>query len=223
MLTCTMPKNVPPKSYANFLDDLSGIAKPKTGLYCGSFNPIHNAHLALCRYLLGTAYLENILLVVSPRNPFKQQKDLMKDDLRLELARLAVKDIDGVEVSDIEMNLPRPSYTINTIMQLKSMNPGTDFVLIMGADNLERFSAWKDYEKILSEVEVLAFRRPGCDTEKCAFPQIRIVDNPLMDISATEIRRKLMCGEAIDDLVCPEVAHRLEEIVQRQGIGALFD
>lgn len=217
-----MPKNVPPKSYANFLDDLNEIAKPKTGLYCGSFNPIHNAHVALCRYLLGAGYLNNIFLVVSPRNPFKQQKDLMKDDLRLELARLAVKDMDGVEVSDIEMSLPRPSYTINTILKLKSIYPGTDFVLVMGADNLERFSAWKDYEKILSEVEILAFRRPGCDIDKCSFSQIRIVDNPLMDVSATEIRRRLSCGESIDDLVCPEVASRLEEIIKREGIRALF-
>lgn len=223
MLTYTLPNNTPPRSYANFLDDLAGTGRARIGLYCGSFNPIHNAHTALCSYLLEKEDLQKILLVVSPRNPFKRQSELMNDDLRLTLARLAVEDAPGIEVSDVEMQLPRPSYTINTILKLKQIYGDKDFVLIMGADNIGRFDHWKDYGRILSETAgIIAFRRPGYENANSPFPQIRIADNPLMDVSSTEIRRKLRDGVQVSGLVCPKVEKYLAGLIGENGYESLF-
>lgn len=167
--------------------------------------------------------LQKILLVVSPRNPFKRQSELMNDDLRLTLARLAVEDTPGIEVSDVEMQLPRPSYTINTILKLKQMYSDKDFVLIMGADNIGRFDHWKDYGRILSETAgIIAFRRPGYENANSPFPQIRIVDNPLMDVSSTEIRRKLRDGVQVSGLVCPKVEKYLTGLIGENGYESLF-
>lgn len=121
----------------------------KTGIFGGSFNPIHNGHISLARQLREKAELDEVWLMVSPQNPLKQQADLLDDSLRMEMARRALEGVEGVIASDYEMYLPRPSYTWNTLQALSRDYPDREFVLLMGGDNLALFHRWYHYEDIL--------------------------------------------------------------------------
>ena len=111
-----------------------------TGLYFGSFNPIHIGHLAIANFMIEFSDLEQLWFVVSPQNPLKEKKSLLKDYHRLEMVRLAVEDDDRFRASDIEFKLPTPSYTIDTLAYLEEKHPGREFQLVMGADGLANLS-----------------------------------------------------------------------------------
>ena len=108
----------------------------KTGLYFGSFNPIHMGHLAIANFMIEFSDLKQLWFVVSPQNPLKEKKSLLKDYHRLEMVRLAIDDDDRFRASDIEFRLPTPSYTIDTLAYLEEKYPGREFQLVMGADGL---------------------------------------------------------------------------------------
>lgn len=135
--------------------------KIKTGIFGGSFNPIHIGHLALANYLCEFNNLDELWFLVSPHNPLKSQEDLLDDNLRLELTKLAIEGYDKFKVSDFEFNLPRPSYSINTLNKLKEAYPEREFVLIIGADNWKFFDKWKDSKKILSDFSIIVYPRMG--------------------------------------------------------------
>src|SRR5260221_8604827 len=123
----------------------------KVGLFFGSFNPVHIGHTAVADYLVDNTDLGEVWFVVTPQNPFKPSSSLLDDSERLELVTLAIENHPKLKVSDIEFNLPKPSYTINTINHLIIKYPHHEFVLIMGEDNLGSFDQWKDYEDILKQ------------------------------------------------------------------------
>lgn len=133
----------------------------KTGIFGGSFNPIHNGHISLARQLREKAELDEVWLMVSPQNPLKQQADLLDDSLRMEMARRALEGVEGVIASDYEMYLPRPSYTWNTLQALSRDYPDREFVLLMGGDNLALFHRWYHYEDILRNYRMC--HRSGAD------------------------------------------------------------
>ncbi len=137
----------------------------KTGLYFGSFNPIHIGHMAIANFMIEFSDLEQLWFVVSPHNPLKEKKTLLKDYHRLEMVRLAVEDDDRFRVSDIEFKLPTPSYTIDTLAYLEEKNPGREFQLVMGADGLKTFHKWKHAELIVQKYHRLIYPRPGSDRE----------------------------------------------------------
>ena len=165
----------------------------RTGIYGGSFNPIHTAHLSLARSLIRQGLLDELWYVVSPQNPFKQQAtDLLPDEVRLHLTRLAVADEPGIRVSDVEMHLPRPSYMAHTLAVLREQHPDREFVLVIGADNWLAFDRWYHPEEILTQYSFIVYPRPGYPIDATTLPpNVTLASTPLIDISSTEIRRKI--------------------------------
>lgn len=185
----------------------------RTGLFGGSFNPIHNGHIGLARHLLGAARLDEVWFMVSPQNPFKQHSDLLDDEKRLELVRLALADETRMKACDYEFLLPRPSYTWNTLQHLKHDYPEREFMLLMGGDNWANFSGWSHAEDILKNYKIVVYPRIGSiiDTQILP-PTVTIVDPPFINISSTGIRKCVRMKESIHTLV-PEAVERkiLEE------------
>ena len=160
-----------------------------TGLFFGSFNPIHTGHLIIAENLREHADLDKVWFIVSPQNPLKEQSLLIKDDLRLQMVKLAIKNNENFMASDIEFKLPKPSYTVNTLELLSKRYPRKKFALIMGSDNLEILHQWKDYQKILSAYRLLIFRRSLIDEAGWnQYPGVIFFDTPLLKISSTLIR-----------------------------------
>lgn len=164
----------------------------KVGLFFGSFNPVHVGHMVLANYMLEYTALERIWFVVSPHNPLKQKSSLLDEKQRLQLVNLAIGDNTKLKTSDIEFKLPQPSYTIYTLTYLREKFPKNEFVLIMGADNLENFHKWKNYEEILKQFELYVYPRPDSDGGKLKdHPKVKFVNAPLMEISSTAIRQAI--------------------------------
>ena len=133
----------------------------RTGVFSGSFNPIHIGHLALANYLCEYGEVDEVWFLVTPQNPFKQKAELLGDDLRLEMVRRAVAGYPRFVASDFEFRLPRPSYTVNTLHHLAEAYPDREFYLIIGADNWASFAQWKSPEEILAHHHLLIYpRRP---------------------------------------------------------------
>lgn len=171
------------------------------GLFFGSFNPVHNGHLAIARYLLDKGYCEKVWFVVSPQNPLKEDHTLLDEQKRLEIVQEAVSGDARMGVCDIEFKMPRPSYTFQTLQTLSGKYPQFDFTLIIGGDNLRDFHLWRNYEDIVSRYRILVYPRPDVIIPDVKCQNISIVDAPLSMISSTDIRRKLQHGEDVSDWV----------------------
>jgi len=170
-----------------------------TGLYFGSFNPIHIGHLAIANYLVEFTEIEELWFVVSPHNPHKKKANLLNDYDRLELAHRAVGDDPRLKVTDIEFYLPKPSYTVDTLAYLKDRHPTHHFKILMGYDNLENFHKWKNYETIVENYGVIIYPRPGFDESKMkTHKNITVAKNaPLMEISSSFIRNAVKEGKDV--------------------------
>ena len=174
----------------------------KTGLYFGSFNPIHIGHMAIANFMIEFSELEQLWFVVSPHNPLKEKKTLLKDYHRLEMVQLAVEDDDRFRASDIEFKLPTPSYTIDTLVYLEEKNPGREFQLVMGADGLRTFHKWKHANLIVEKYHRLIYPRPGVDMDAVSrLPNATVVNAPLMEISSSFIRSAIKDGKDVRHLV----------------------
>ena len=174
----------------------------KTGLYFGSFNPIHIGHMAIGNFMIEFSDLEELWFVVSPQNPLKEKRSLLKDYHRLEMVRLAIQDDDRFQASDIEFKLPTPSYTIDTLAYLEEKYPGREFLLVMGADGLHTFHKWKNAELIARKYHRLIYPRPQVDNEAVAkTPNATLVAAPLIEISSSFIRQAIKEGKDIRHLV----------------------
>lgn len=186
------------------------------GLYFGSFNPVHNGHLNLADYLLQHHKVDEVWFVVSPCNPLKTQSELIDHHVRLCLLRLAIKDNPHMQASDIEFNMPVPSYTIDTLHRISSLYPDVNFSLLIGSDNALVFDQWKDYRRILDEYVVWVYPRPGYNFNvvKDRYPEMHLLDTPFYDISSTEIRRKIKANKDVSEWLSPAVY----ECIMREGI-----
>ena len=164
----------------------------KIGLLFGSFNPVHIGHLIIANYMANHTDLDKVWLVVSPQNPLKKYGDLINTYDRLEMARLATDNSDNIEVSDVELKLPQPSYTIDTLTHLKEKYPQHEFAIIMGSDNLVTLHKWKNYKLILRDYQIYVYPRPGYEnTDLATHPSVHITMTPLMELSATFIRKSI--------------------------------
>jgi len=164
----------------------------KIGLLFGSFNPIHVGHLIIANYMANYTNLDKVWLVVSPQNPLKKYGDLANTYDRLEMCKLATDNSNKLQVSDVELKLPQPSYTIDTLTHLKEQYPQHEFALIMGSDNLVSLPKWKNYKLILRDYQIYVYPRPGYEnTELATHPSVTITMTPLMELSATFIRKSL--------------------------------
>ena len=165
------------------------MIKPKIGLFFGSFNPIHNGHLMLANYIVEYTDLDSIWFVVSPQNPFKDMKSLLEDRHRRDMLEMAVENDERFEVCDIEFNMPKPSYTIDTLTRLSEIYPNTEFYLICGMDNMECFDKWKNYQDILDNYHLLVYPRKNYEGgEMLKHKSVQLIDAPEIEISSTFIR-----------------------------------
>ena len=170
----------------------------KIGIYSGSFNPIHHGHVMLANYLVEFSDLDELWFVVTPQNPLKQKEDLLDDDERLKMVQLAVGDDPRFHVSDIEMHLPRPSYTINTLTALSEQSPDGEFVFICGMDSLQNLKNWREYQKILDNYELLVFPREGYDGgDLINYPSVTVLKTPIVELSSTFIRKCVKEGRDV--------------------------
>lgn len=187
----------------------------KVGLFFGSFNPIHTGHLIIASYMADYTDLNEIWFVVSPQNPFKQSDELLHENIRLQLLQLAIQDDSRFKASNIEFDLPRPSYTDSTLEALRTQNPDTQFTLIIGGDNLKSFHKWRNYDSILKLHEVYVYARIGIVERPLLanHPKIKMFEVPLLNISSTYIRETLQEGKSIRYMLPESV--RLE--IEKQG------
>ena len=161
----------------------------KVGLFFGSFNPVHVGHMVIANYMLEFTDLDQIWFIVSPHNPLKEKKSLLDAHHRLQLVQEAIGDNNKMKASNIEFELPQPSYTINTLSYLVEQHPQKEFVLMVGSDNLKNFHKWKNYEQILEQYELYVYPRSSSETgEFITHPAIKMVPAPLMEISSSFIR-----------------------------------
>lgn len=183
----------------------------KTGLFFGSFNPVHTGHLIIANFMATRSDLKEVWMVVSPHNPLKPKSTLANDYDRLHLVRLAIDDNPLLKASDIEFSLPKPSYTIDTLTYLSEKYPGREFVLIMGSDNIATLHKWKNYEMILEKYAIYVYRRPDFVKEDLPdLPNVHYFDAPLLDISATYIRTCIKDRLSVRYLVPDKVYEYLE-------------
>jgi len=179
----------------------------KTGLFFGSFNPIHFGHLGIANYIIDFTEVDELWFVVSPQNPLKDKDILAPDFHRLKMAKLAIPENESrMMVCDIELSLPKPSYTIDTLKALSAKHPERELIIILGADSLESFSRWKDYTRLISDYEIFVYPRKGCDLDNLTklYP-VRVVNAPLVDFSSSTVREKMMNGEDVSKLIPEDV------------------
>jgi nicotinate-nucleotide adenylyltransferase len=149
--------------------------------------------------------LDELLLVVYPLNPHKEEKMLLKSRDRLHLARIAVEGYSKIKVSDIEFELPKPSYTIDTLIYLQEKFPGKKFELILGSDNLEHFHKWKNHEIILERYRLLIYPRGPLPEKYRNHPSVELVPAPQIEISSTQIREGIAAGKNMKFFLPPGV------------------
>jgi nicotinate-nucleotide adenylyltransferase len=181
----------------------------KIGLFFGSFNPIHLGHLIIANVMAENTDLDKVWLVVSPQNPFKPSKGLLHEFDRYDMVKAAIADNYKLEASDIEFNLPKPSYTIHTLARLTEKHPTKEFKVILGEDNLENFTKWKNYQQILDQFGLYVYPRPNVTNSSLSrHAQVKMVEAPLLDISATYIRSCIKNNKSIRYLV-PEAVKNM--------------
>jgi|SRR5688572_2518112 nicotinate-nucleotide adenylyltransferase len=186
----------------------------KIGLFFGSFNPIHMGHLIIANLMAETTDLKKVWFIVSPQNPFKPSKGLLHEFDRYDLVQAAISDNYKLEVSDVEFHLPKPSYTIHTLVHLHEKHPDKDFKIIIGGDNLVNFTKWKNHEQILKDYGLYVYPRPNTQlSELLLHPNVTSIKAPMLDISATFIRDCIRNKRSVRYLV-PDI---VEERIRAKG------
>lgn len=181
----------------------------KIGLFFGSFNPIHMGHMIIANVMAENTDLHKVWFVVSPQNPFKPTKGLLHEFDRYDMVKAAIADNYKLEASDVEFHLPKPNYTIDTLTVLAEQNPQKAFKVIMGEDNLVNFEKWKNHDKILDHYGVYVYPRPQVTNIPFKdHPHVKMVDAPLLDISATYIRQCIKDNKSVRYLV-PEPVEQM--------------
>jgi nicotinate-nucleotide adenylyltransferase len=184
----------------------------RTGIFGGSFNPIHNGHISLARQLREKAGLDEVWMMVSPQNPLKQESGLLDDARRMEMVRLALEGEEGIIACDYEMHLPKPSYTWNTLQALTKDYPDREFTLLMGGDNWALFNRWYHCEDIQKNYRIVVYPRRGMPQTDAPC----VVEAELLDISSTEIRERIKAGKSIRRMVPKAVA----DYIRKEGLYA---
>ena len=181
------------------------MKRKRIGIFGGSFNPVHSGHMMLASYIAQTGEVDEVWMVMSPCNPLKDGVEMASESDRLNMLNLACEDVDFLKVSDIELSLPRPSYTIDTLKALRKLHPDIDFRLIVGSDNLAIFDKWKDSETILNEYGLIVYPRPDYSIDDFHDERVTIVDAPVLQISSTFIRQAISDGKDMNFFVPQKV------------------
>jgi nicotinate-nucleotide adenylyltransferase len=183
----------------------------KIGLYFGSFNPVHHGHLIIASYLQQNTDLDQVWMVVSPQNPFKENHTLLNEYQRLALVRLAVEGEINIKAIDIEFRLPKPSYTIDTLTYLDEKYPQHEFAVIMGSDGLQNLDKWKSSVVLIKRYPIYVYERPGFQIDtKLNINKLIVSKAPMLEISASLLRRMIQEGKSIRYLVPDSVKEEIE-------------
>ncbi|MGZ5135545.1 MAG: nicotinate (nicotinamide) nucleotide adenylyltransferase [Flavitalea sp.] len=183
----------------------------RIGLYFGSFNPIHTGHLIIANHILNESALEKIWFVVSPQNPIKSSATLLNEYDRLHLVNLAINGDDRLRTSEIEFSLPKPSYTSHTLAYLSEKYREHQFAVIMGSDSFQNLKNWRNAQSIVRNFPLIIYRRPGFDILNETGANITVMNAPLLEISASQIRENVHNGKSIKYLVPDVVKDEIEK------------
>ena len=182
----------------------------KIGLYFGSFNPIHHGHLIIASHFINVTDLQEVWLVVSPQNPFKNSAGLLNEHQRFHLAQLALEDEIKIKASNIEFRLPKPSYTINTLTYLKEKYPQHEFTILMGSDGFQNINKWHNADIILKNYPIAVYLRPGFEITETFGANLSIQKAPMLEISSTHIRNMIKEKKSIRYLLPDAVREEIE-------------
>lgn len=180
----------------------------KIGLLFGSFNPVHKGHVALARYFVEQTDLEQVWLVLTPKNPLKEASKLLPNDKRLAMVQKVVARLPQVECCTIEFELPPPHYTYTTLQVLKKKHPNTSFVLLMGTDLLAQLPHWKFYRELMDQFPLYIYPRKTPEapaTTLAEHPKVQYFDAPTLEFSATQIRELSQAGKDVSHLLPTEI------------------
>jgi nicotinate-nucleotide adenylyltransferase len=189
------------------------VKQAKTGLFFGSFNPIHVGHLIIASHMVEHSDLDEVWFIVSPHNPLKEKKSLLADHHRLAMVNVAIEEDQRFRSSNIEFHMPQPSYTIDTLARLSEKHPNRDFVLISGSDVFPTFHKWKNYKELLEHHRIYVYNRPGYplgDYED--HPNIKLFHAPLLEISSSFIRECIREGKDVKYLLPERVYDYVREM-----------
>lgn len=173
----------------------------RIGIFGGSFDPVHNGHIEAVNSFLNSGLLDEIWILLTPDPPHKRDRQLTELEHRFNMLNIAFQERERVKISDIEDDLPKPSYTLQTIRHLKQRYPDYIFFLCLGEDSLQSFHKWHKYQEILKECTLMVAERPGSSHIKVD-PQIMdktiFVDHKSMDISSSQIRVNSMHEQSLN-------------------------
>ena len=182
----------------------------KVALYFGSFNPIHVGHLIIANHAVNETDINQVWFVVSPQNPFKQSASLLNHYHRLHLIKSAIDGENNLRVSSVEFNLPKPSYTVDSLAYLKEKYPEHVFSILMGSDGFQNLNKWKNFEVIINNHQIYIYQRPGFEITETHGAIFQILDAPLLEISSTHIRELIKNKKSIRYLVPDIVKQEIE-------------
>lgn len=182
----------------------------KIGLYFGSFNPVHVGHLIIANHAVNETDLNQVWFIVSPQNPFKAASSLLNEYQRLHLIKLAIDGENGLRASAVEFNLPRPSYTVDTLTYLDEKYPDHKFSILMGSDGFQNIQKWKNYEVIVQNYPIYIYQRPGFEVRETHGAVVELLNAPLLEISSTHIRDLIKQKKSIRFLVPDVVKEEIE-------------
>ena len=183
----------------------------RTALFGGTFDPLHNGHLTIARSVLEQGLADEIWLLVTPCNPWKKDDNLLDDKLRYDMVAEAVRDMEGICASDYEFNLPKPSYSANTLRRISVDYPDREFIITIGADNWVKFHNWREADYILENYPIIVYPRQGYPIDRLS-GKTTLLDCPLMNVSSTQIRQMVKDGMSIDEKVPATVARTIKEL-----------
>ncbi|GHT56608.1 putative nicotinate-nucleotide adenylyltransferase [Bacteroidia bacterium] len=168
----------------------------KIGIFPGSFNPVHNGHLAMANYLAEYEGYDEIWFMITPQNPGKSRVDLLDQNIRLKLLEESIKGYSKFKINTMEWEMPQPCYTVNTLQKLRMTHPKDQIELIIGTDNWAMFHRWKDYQVIIKNFKILIYPRRGSDKVYLKYPTVRLAENaPKFGVSSTDIREAIKAGK----------------------------
>ncbi|MBX7150893.1 nicotinate-nucleotide adenylyltransferase [bacterium] len=188
--------------------------KLSLGIFGGTFNPVHTAHLIIAETVRDRLNLDRVLFIPSPRPPHKHNEDMLPFEHRFRMTQLAIAGHESFECSDIENSHTDPSYTVTTLGLLQKRYPAAEFFLIIGADSLVQFSSWHRPDDIIKQATLAVYPREGfnpADAETRFRHRAQIMDIPLISISSSDIRKRIYAGESIRYMVPDAVITYMQE------------
>ena len=182
----------------------------KIGIYGGTFDPIHHGHLILSRQACEELALDQLIFVPAAVSPFKEHAPHASGETRLAMLRAAIDGQEAFVADDCELKRPPPSYSIDTVLQIRQREPDAELFWLIGADNIKELSKWRRIDELRQLVQFVILDRGCRDLRRQVYPVVQ----RKIDISATEIRKRVACGQSIRYFVPKAV----EEIIRREKL-----